>query len=179
MEPLRALRSEGVIVDIVSIDEGPLQAMHLRGITRLIPVDRVLRDTVRAEQYDSLVIPGGALSVDALRANDWAKAFLIAMDEAEKPIGALSHAAWLLISTGIASQRRIASIPTLRDDLLNAGAIWAEGLDCAYALSGHLLTSSGGDCLADFDTQLIELISHRTALISPETRQMLSRSRIA
>jgi protease I len=176
IEPLRALRTEGAEVDIISTKEGPIQGMHLHHKTIRLHVDRVLRDTVLADQYDALVIPGGPINGDALRANPLVRKFIFTLHEGEKPIAAVGHAAWLLVSAGIVSGRRITSFPSLRDDLVNAGAHW---IDEAVVIDGNLITSRSSQDLAAFDIAIVEEFSQRHGLISPETRHLFARSRIA
>jgi protease I len=141
-----------------------------------VPVDRVLGDTVLPDQYDCLLLPGGAIGADALRSEPRVRKFVFGMDEDEKPIAAIGHAAWILISAGVVSGRRITGCPRVRDDILNAGAYWA---DQPVAIDGNLITSRGTRDLAEFDVAVIEHFSTRPGMISTETRRLLSRSRIA
>lgn len=175
IEPLRALRTEGAEVDVIAPHAGPIQGMHLHHRTVRVHVDRILRETVLADQYDSLVLPGGAICADTLRTNPMIRRFVLTLNEDEKPIAAVSHAAWILISAGVAMNRKITGFPTLRDDAVNAGAVWSED---PVAVDGNLITAQSAKDLAEFDNALIELFSRRPALISPETRHLFSRSRI-
>jgi protease I len=176
VEPLRALRTQGAEVDVIALFPDQIQGMYLHHKTLILHVDRVFGETVLPEQYDSLVLPGGAMSVTALRNHPGIKRFVRAMDEAEKPIAAISHAAWILISAGVVSGRKMTGNPSLRDDLLNAGASWS---DDPLVLDDNLITAQSFKELAAFDSALIELCTRRQAMISPEMRHMVSRMRIS
>jgi protease I len=176
IEPLRALQAEGAEVDVIAPQPGPIQAMHFHYKTLLVNPDRVMANTVLPEQYDSLLLPGGAISADTLRTHRSILDFVRAIDEAEKPIAAISHGAWVLISAGIVANRKMTSFPSLKDDLLNAGAIWT---DEPVAIDDNLITARSSHDLAAFDSALVEAFSRRPALISPGTRHLMSRSRIA
>lgn len=176
IEPLRALRAQGAKVEVVALYPGTIQAMHFHHKTILVDVDRVFSETVLPEQYDSLILPGGAINADSLRGHPMIRRFVRAMDEAEKPIAAICHAAWILISADIVSGRKMTSFRSLREDVINAGAIW---VDAPLVVDDNLITTRSSKELAAFDNALIEVCATRPAMISPETRHMLSRSRIA
>jgi protease I len=176
LEPLRALRAEGADVDVIGLDSEPIQAMHLHFKTSLLKPDRVMGNTVLPDQYDSLILPGGPLNADTLRARPSVLKFVRAFHEAEKPIGAISHAAWILISAGIVDAKKITGFHTIREDVTNAGGYW---YDEPLVVDGNIITARDTHDLAFFNNALIELLSQRPALISPETRHMLARSRIA
>lgn len=176
LEPLRALREEGVEVDIIALDPEPIQGMHLHFKTSLIKPDRVLGITVLPEQYDSLILPGGARNADTLRANASVLRFVRAFNEAEKPIAAISHAVWILISAGIVHERKITGIQPMKDDVVNAGATWSPE---SVTVCDNLVTASDTRHLAEFNNALLALLYRRPAMISPETRHLIARSRIA
>jgi protease I len=175
-EPLRALRSAGALVDIISDKEGMIQGYHHQEPTLNVKVDRVLGDTLDADQYDALVLPGGAVSADSLRTDPRVLKFVATMDEEEKPIAAICHAGWILISAGIVSGRKLTSASNIRDDLRNAGAHW---VDHEVIVDDNLITSRTPADLADFNREIVELFSRKIPLISPETRHLFARSRIA
>ena len=175
-EPLRALRSEGALVDIISPHEGLIRGSRHQESGASIEVNRIMSETLLADQYDALVLPGGALSADALRRDPRVQRFVAQMDEAEKPIAAICHSPWILISAGIVSGRRVTSSYTLQDDLRNAGAHW---LDKEVVVDDNLITGRSTADLAAFNNAMLGLFSERPPLISPGTRHVMSRSRIA
>ena len=66
-----------------------------------IEVDRTI-DAVTPDEYDALVIPGGQINPDLLRADEDAVAFVRDFYETGKPIAAVCHAPWVLIEAGLA-----------------------------------------------------------------------------
>ena len=48
------------------------------------------------------------------------------MVEAGKPVLAICHAPWVLIEADVVRGRRVTSYPSLRTDLINAGAEWVD-----------------------------------------------------
>jgi protease I len=180
-EPLRALRMAGARVDVISpkpseLGNEAIQAFHGDYETIRIQVDRELRDTVMADQYDSLVIPGGVRSVAMLQMYPEAIRFVRDMDEAEKPIAAICHAPEILLAAGLVDGRRLTSYPDIASELVAGGALW---VDAESVLYDNWVTSRSPDDMPAFNRDIIELFSQRQPLISPETRHMFSRARIA
>lgn len=122
-EPVRVLGQVCAQVEIVAPKEGEIQAFrHFdKGIT--IKVDRSLRHA-RSTDYDAVVLPGGALSADALRVVRQAQEFVREFQEAGKPIAVICHGPWLLVSAGLVRGRTLTSYYTIQDDIRNAGGIW-------------------------------------------------------
>ncbi len=75
-------------------------------------------------EFDALVLPGGVMNPDKLRANEKAVEFVKHFTEANKPIAAICHGPWTLIETGYLKGKTVTSWPSLKTDLENAGAIW-------------------------------------------------------
>jgi protease I len=124
-QPLLALEDEGAWVEVVSPKNGPIQAFLEMDRGDRIAVDVTLADA-RPEQYDCLVLPGGALNADALRAREDVQAFVRHFQESGKPMAAICHAPWVLISAGLVRGRTLTSYHTIRDDVLNAGGGWLD-----------------------------------------------------
>lgn len=162
--PRTALRAAGASVDVVSIREGKIRGMNLHLPGRRIRVDHVLREA-HPQQYDALFIPGGFISPDLLRQSAEARSFVRAFELAGKPIASICHGPWMLASAGLISGRTVTSWPALRDDLVNAGAIWR---DAPVVRDGHWVTSRGPHDLAEFIPAMIELYAGATAPILGE-----------
>lgn len=116
----------GAIVEIVSPNKKKsVRAWKGKNWGDDFEVD-VFLEEARAEDYDSLVIPGGVLSLDMLRkdsrSSEFVKEFLIS----GKPVGALSHGQSLLIDTEILEGRTVTSHPSIQFDLINARAKWVD-----------------------------------------------------
>jgi len=73
-------------------------------------------------EYDFLVIPGGVKSLEKLRQIHEVLDFITKWNKDEKIIASTCHGAQLLISSKIVKGRDITGYPSLKDDLVNAGA---------------------------------------------------------
>jgi len=123
--PLEALKDAGAQVDIIAPHDGKIQGFKHFDKSKTVRVDKTL-DEVTADQYDAVHLPGGALNADALRAEAKALDFLRAMDQTGKPISAICHAPWTLVSAGLLKGRKITSYHTIQDDIRNAGGEWQD-----------------------------------------------------
>ena len=103
-------------------------------------------DQVSADEFDALVVPGG-YSPDKLRTDDRIVSFVQEMDDADKPIAFICHAGSLLIEADLVRGRRVTSWPSIRTDLINAGAEWT---DAEVVEDGNLISSRNPDDLPSF-----------------------------
>src|SRR5687768_9683647 len=122
-EPVQRLEREGAEVEVLSPRGGLIQAFHHDEKAGKVKVDHTL-DEVRPENYDALVLPGGALSADALRTDPHVKDFVRAMHGAGKPMAVICHAPWILVSAGLVRGVKLTSYGTIQDDIRNAGGNW-------------------------------------------------------
>ena len=83
-------------------------------------------DQAKPEDFDALLLPGGVMNPNSLRMQPKAVAFAKAFFEAGKPVAAICHGPWLIVETGAAHGWRLTSWPSLKTDLRNAGADWAD-----------------------------------------------------
>ncbi len=153
-EPVEALRAAGAQVDVVSPRAGRLQAMQHDQRSILVDVDRTLAEA-HPDEYDAVILPGGALNADFLRAEPAAQEFVRAIDEAGKVVAAICHAPWLLVSAGLVGGKTITSYPTIRDDIENAGGTW---VDEEVRVDGNWVTSRKPDDLPAFNREAMALI---------------------
>ncbi len=99
-----------------------------------------------ANEYDALLIPGG-YSPDRLRTDQDAASFVHKFMNSHKPVAAIGHGPQLLIEANCLEGRTLTSWPSIKTDIINAGAIW---VDKAMVLDANLLTSRGIDDLDAF-----------------------------
>ena len=154
-DPVRALREAGASVDIISMKPGQIQAFKHHDKSIQVKVDRTI-DEVQPEEYQALLLPGGALNADAARVEPKIQAFVKAMDDVRRPIAFICHAPWILISSGLVHGRALTSYHTIRDDLRNAGAHW---LDQEVVLDGNWVSSRQPDDLPAFNREMIHLFA--------------------
>ncbi len=141
--PLDRLRAAGHQVDVVGQTAGA-EVVGKQGKER-VRIDKAVRE-VSEQDYDALVIPGG-YSPDHLRMNIDAVRFTRAMALAGKPVAAVCHAPWMLIEADVTDDRMVTSWPSVRTDLLNAGARW---VDREVVEDGNIITSRKPDDLPAF-----------------------------
>jgi deglycase len=125
IEPRKALEAAGAKTTVISPKEGFVQAMKHDEKTDQVKVDMAL-DKANAEDFDAVLLPGGALNADHLRVEKQAQEFVRKIDQAGKPIAVICHGPWLLVSAGLVRGRKMTSYHTIQDDLRNAGARWED-----------------------------------------------------
>jgi protease I len=115
-----------------------------------ITVERAAEDVAAAE-FDALVIPGG-YSPDHLRTSLKMVGLTRELFNAGKPVAAICHAGWMLVEADIADGRTVTSWPSIKTDLINAGARW---VDREVVEDENLITSRKPDDLEAFTAALL------------------------
>ena len=151
-EPIKALKEAGAKVDVVATQDGQLHSLNHANPSKTYKSDRLI-DDAKIDDYDALVLPGGAINADHLRMNDKARLWIKKFMDANKPVAAICHAPWALISAGVASGHRLTSYFTIQDDLRNAGAKWS---DDEVVIDNNLITSRNPDDIPAFNKSLLK-----------------------
>jgi protease I len=151
-ERVKALKEAGAQVDVVSDKKGEIQGFRHHDKADKIPVGKSLEQT-SPEAYDALVLPGGVINPDALRLIPKAIDFVRHFVETRKPVAAICHGPWTLIDAGGVKSRRVTSWPSLKTDLINAGAKW---VDEPVVTDQGLVTSRKPDDIPAFNRKMIE-----------------------
>jgi protease I len=89
-------------------------------------------------------------------------AFVRNMDAAGKPVAAICHAGWMLVSAKIVKDRNLTCFYSIRDDLEAAGAKW---FDEPVVVDRNLVTSRVPGDLPAFCRAVIEQLSRTTAAV--------------
>ena len=150
--PKEALEEAGAEIEIVSPAEGDVQGWNHDDKADTFHVDMPL-NLARSDDYDALLLPGGVRNPDQLRMSMRAIEFVDGFFATGKPVAAICHAPWLLIETETIKGRNITSWPSLKTDLINAGARW---IDRAVVVDNGLITSRKPQDIAVFNTKMIE-----------------------
>ena len=153
-EPWKAVKEAGAKPELVSLEEGEVQAHNHLEKSDTFPVDVVVSDA-SASDYDALVLPGGVANPDFLRRDADAVGFVRDFFEAGKPVAAICHAPWMLIEAAVVEGRDVTSFPSLKTDLVNAGANWT---DQEVVVDAGLVTSRNPDDLPAFCAKVVEEI---------------------
>ena len=155
--PRDALQAAGATTTIVAMNPGQVQGFHHDKPADKFDVGLTLEQAKPAD-FDAVLLPGGVMNADKLRNSRHAQEFVQAMQKAGKPIAAICHAPWLLVSAGLVKGRKMTSWPSLQDDLRNAGAQW---VDEEVVKDGNWVTSRKPADIPAFSKAAIELIAAR------------------
>ena len=152
--PKEAMEKEGFKVDVVSLEKGKIKSWDKDDWGKEYDVDKVLSE-VSAKDYNALVLPGGVINPDKLRREDSVLQFVRDFFKQSKPVAAICHASWTLISAEVVEGRTMTSFNSIRKDLENAGALW---VDKEVVVDEALVTSRNPDDLPAFNAKVIEEI---------------------
>ena len=151
-KPREALIQAGATTTVVSLEEGEITGWDEDDWGNSVEVDQVLTNADPAE-FDALLLPGGVMNPDKLRAQPEAVEFVRAFFEAGKPVAAICHGPQLLIEANILHNRTVTSFPSIRTDLKNAGAHW---VDKDVVTDQGLVTSRRPSDIPRFNQKMIE-----------------------
>jgi protease I len=151
-EPKRALESALAETHIVSPKAGMVKGWKHTEWGDEFKVDKTL-DSVRSADYDALLLPGGVMNPDKLRANQDAVNLVKDFFEAGKPIAAICHGPWLLAEAGVVKGLRITSYNSIKTDMKNAGANW---VDEEVVADQGIVTSRQPSDIPAFNKKMIE-----------------------
>ena len=96
------------------------------------------------------------MNPDRLRMEPKAVEFVKSFFNAGKPVAAICHGPWTIIEAGAAKGKKIASWPSLKTDLRNAGAEW---INEEVVTDGNLVSSRKPDDIPAFNRAMIQLFS--------------------
>jgi protease I len=160
VQPRKALEAAGAETLIVSPANDEVQGWNHFDKGDFFNVDIELEDA-DADEFDALLLPGGVANPDQLRTEPKAVQFVKRFADSGKPTGVICHGPWTLIDAGVVSGRTLTSWPSVRTDLVNAGANWVDREVCQ---DGRLISSRRPDDLPAFCEALVaELTGVRLA----------------
>jgi len=152
--PKKAMENAGIKVDIVSPQKSKVKGWAHDHWSVELPVN-VNLSNADMENYDALLIPGGAMNPDQMRMNEQCVQFARDFMKAGKTVAAICHGPQLLIETGLLKGRKLTSYPSIKTDLKNAGADWR---DKEVVVDDNLITSRSPKDLEAFNKKLLEQI---------------------
>ncbi len=169
-EPWNAMQGAGAEVILVSPKAGKIRGVHHDQPGDEFEVDAVAAEA-NADLYHGLVLPGGVFSPDALRLNEDCVKFVRAFFDTYKPVAAICHGPWMLIEAKVVEGRTMTSWPSLKTDLINAGANW---VDQACVSDQGLVTSRSPADLSVFCEMAIEEFAKGIHAVQPVSPTSLS-----
>jgi protease I len=155
LEPRKALEAAGAKTVVIAPRTGEIQGLKHVEKGRRVKVDMTF-DEANPDDFDAVLLPGGALNADALRAEEKARELVRRIDEAKKPIAVICHGSWLLVSADLVEGRKLTSYHTIQDDLRNAGARWE---DKEVVRDGNFVSSRSPADIPAFDREMIALFA--------------------
>jgi len=155
VKPKEALEKARAAVTVISPKGGEIQTFRHHDKSKKYKADKSI-DEVDPEQFDALLLPGGALNADALRVESKAQQFARTIDQAARPIAVICHGPWLLVSAGLVRGRKMTSFHTIQDDLRNAGARWQ---DSEVLVDRNWVSSRKPDDIPAFNREMLKLFA--------------------
>lgn len=153
--PKEALEKAGATTHIVSLESGSIKGWKDGDWHGSIDVDSTVNET-RSDDFDALMIPGGVINPDKLRANADAVKFVQGFFKQKKPVATICHGPWLLAEAGVLKGRKITSYKSIKTDMVNAGANW---VDEEVVVDEGLVTSRSPKDLPAFNSKLVEEVA--------------------
>ncbi|WP_267354123.1 MULTISPECIES: type 1 glutamine amidotransferase domain-containing protein [unclassified Methylobacterium] len=152
-KPRDAVTEAGAAVTVIGLEAGEAETVN----NDLDPAGRYKIDKTiegaSASEYDGLVVPGGSVGADKLRASEAVVAFVRDFFAQGKPVGVICHGPWVLIEADVVKGRTLTSFPTVRRDIENAGGTW---VDQEVVCDQGLVTSRNPKDLPAFCAKIIE-----------------------
>ncbi len=152
--PFERLQGAGHDVVIVGI-EADKELTGKKGQEKV--TTQVPADAVSADDFDALVIPGG-YSPDKIRTDPDMVGLTRDMVFAGKVVAAVCHGPWMLAEADVLDGREVTSWPSIRTDLVNAGANWT---DREVVVDDNVITSRKPDDLDAFSEEILVALEER------------------
>jgi protease I len=151
-KPYDALRNAGHEVEVLGRKAG--QTVRGKRGSEAVAIEAAASERDPAS-YDAILIPGG-YSPDHLRMDPGVVRFVQGAVRNGRLIAAVCHGPQLLIEADAVEGKRLTSWPSVRTDLINAGARW---LDQPVVVDGHLITSRKPEDLDMFTTAVVKQLA--------------------
>jgi 4-methyl-5(b-hydroxyethyl)-thiazole monophosphate biosynthesis len=148
------LRRAEIDAVVAGLHDGPITSAHK---VKVIPDTNV--STVKADDFDMIVLPGGQPGSDNLNADPRVKELIKNFSAKGKLTGAICAAPIVLASAGVLVGKRATSYPSYKDKL--GGATYEEK---SVVIDGNVLTSRGAGTALNFGLAIVgKLVSREKA----------------
>jgi protease I len=162
--PKAALEAAGARTCVVAPRRGAVIAWHHDRLGDRFPVDRALGE-VDEREFDALLLPGEVLNPGTLRGSRPAVDFVRGFFAASKPVAAMALGLRAVIEAGVVGKRTVTSFPSVRAELIRAGANW---VDAAVVVDHGLVTCRSAAELELFNAMMVEAFAHGPAHVGFE-----------
>lgn len=112
---------------------------------------------MKSTDFVGVILPGGWMP-DKIRRDPKVLSLVREFSDAKKLVAAICHGGWIAISAKVYSGVRVTGSPGIKDDLINAGAIWE---DAEVVVDRHFVSSRKPSDLPAFMKAILELLGHR------------------
>jgi len=140
------LRRAGIDTVLAGLHDGPIASARK---VKVIP-DTVI-DSVKADDFDMIVLPGGQPGSDNLNADSRVKALVQSFAGKGKLTGAICAAPIVLASAGVLQGKHVTAYPSYKERL--GGAVYEEK---SVVVDGNILTSRGAGTALLFGLAIVE-----------------------
>ena len=155
-EPRKALDAAGARTTLISPVADEVHGVaHDKDPQDTFQVEMPL-DQAQPDDFDALLLPGGALNADSMRTRPNVQEFVRNMAQSGKPLAVICHAPWLLVSAGLVKGSTLTSYYTLQDDIRNAGGTW---LNLEVVRDGNLVTSRQPSDIPAFNSEMLGMFA--------------------
>ena len=123
-----------------------------------IPSDKdakiISYEDMKIEDYDFLVLPGGAKCMEKLRQEKTVLNFIHEWNSQGKTLACICHGAQLLISANVVRGKNISGYYSIKDDVINAGANY---VDAPFVISDNIITCPHYKYLGQWMNQALKI----------------------
>lgn len=157
--PWQAVEQAGGQPVLAAPEPGTVQAFNHLDKGDTFDVDTTT-DSLRVDEYDGLMLPGGVANPDQLRMDQSAVGFVRGFFDAGRPAAVICHGPWTVVEADRVRGRTLTSWPSLRTDITNAGGQWVD--EAVFVCTGGpntLVTSRKPDDLDAFCSKMVEVFS--------------------
>ena len=165
IQPLHFLQSKGIECIHAAIEACDVRTVKIDADSAASYPPDVDLDHVHYDDYDLLIIPGGAVNAGRLRHHPKALEIIQSFSNQAKPIAVICHAPWVLINTERIQAKQLTSHKNIRLDLENAGAIWVdEAVHSCHADGWTLISSRSPEDLPAFNQAILKELESNSSI---------------